>query len=541
MNNNSFKNIFSEEYLGYNTSSEEIKNVKKELIVNPQKIVVKNWIEDYKSKLTDIFYDNSEENKDLLYSNTFWKLDFSVCDKEFKEKNITFFDKLDSWDYSIDLILNNGNLDFYSLIKINAYDEELKLTDFHWNDKLVWDNVMPIPVFFDIIKNSNWPDLYWENEYFIKYFKDNFWLEVENIIDREDEEYDDEPSIEELQINQYYWSNLSDEELNSVIHSLRLSNDSVFEYWFSKNKLIDFIFHNTYNNSWVLEKENAEEILGEELKKYFKKANNDDLKTYGYYSNLSDWARKYALNELKERYLTWKNEYLEKYSISSKKNNYLKSNILDITPNELETFPHFIKESPEFEKRILEENKDNEWVLSTFRRLFWNNLIAVNESDDYLKRTDVYSNFEFMKEKLSWDETILQVIDDPILSQIKSDIKIITKPLSNEGEVLIMHWTNDFQSSDAYLITEEWIINPEHTNEEASFISLDTSTKYQKHHNSVRWNWYKIIRTSSPWLYYIEAWYRQNWFWENFRNVVIVWNHKVTEWEIETLNTFLNK
>ena len=124
-----------------------------------------------------------------------------------------FFNKLEWWRFSIDLILNNGSLDYYSLIKVNANDEVYELDDFHWTEKLVWDNVMPTPVFFNIIKNTNWPEIYWNEEYFRKFFENKFWLKVENVVERENEEYyydEDEVSTKELLIDYCYWVNLSD-------------------------------------------------------------------------------------------------------------------------------------------------------------------------------------------------------------------------------------------------------------------------------------------------------------------------------------------
>jgi len=83
MSSNNFRNIFSEEYMDYNPTKEEINNVWNELKLNPQKKVVQNEVEDYKSKLTSI----------SSYSNRFWKLDFTKSEDKYLEKNKNFFEK----------------------------------------------------------------------------------------------------------------------------------------------------------------------------------------------------------------------------------------------------------------------------------------------------------------------------------------------------------------------------------------------------------------------------------------------------------------
>ena len=399
-----------QDLLSYEPTDKEIEGVRDKLKESSKKIVVQKCVEEHKNKVKSSFQECWENNEDIHYSDIFWELDFSVCNERFKEKNITFFEKLDSWEFSIDLVLNNGRLDFYSLIKINANDEEFELESFYWKERIVWDNIIPVPVFFNIIKNNNWPDVSWEDEYFIKYFKNKFWLEVENIVERENEEYDDEVPIEELQIRQYYWEYLSDEEVNRIIYSLKWSNDSVFEYGIPKENIINYIFDDTYHNSWILKKENAEENLWEELKEFFKKSEVSKLKEFNHYWNLPKWVIEYALKELKIRYLKWKNEYLKNNSSSTIEKEFSESDISNITEEEMELNPHFIQETVENKKRLLEEEEIFNEILWSFKSKFWDDMVIVEYNRAWWaimknhRGHNVYKDDFAMKEMLSWKQ-----------------------------------------------------------------------------------------------------------------------------------------
>ncbi len=376
----------------------------------------------HSQKFGDLYfrYESIDYNYRSLRS---WSVDFDGSfDGWFLEKNKSFFVALDQFDENeyvpITFITDWWKMEYYSLIQ--------------FTDKLWEEHIMPTPVFLSTINNKNlnikkhkdennfsefeYPDI----DFFKKYIKDNYSLLVDKQIDKDEYLTDIEEKEKKSHMNAQIdrlkkWEEIPQQDINSLIsYLLREDTKNIFNYQIPAKNIIAYVFTDTYHHSDVMKYERAEEVLGEELRKFYKKEKNQKLHNYAYYWNLWTWAMKYASDELENRFEKieifdliekwgvinnfplkwdwspdavvlweeWKKEYRDyireghggntRESDSNVDTKFIKND--DWTWKKLVIF---YKETPENVAKISQEKKEFEEVLANFREKFWNDMVIV--------------------------------------------------------------------------------------------------------------------------------------------------------------------
>jgi hypothetical protein len=244
------------------------------------------------------------------------------------------------------------------------------------------------------------------------------------------------------------WQTLSKEDINSLIYYILHSDDkeNIFNYWIPAKDMIEYVFDDTYHHSHLLYLERSEEVLGKELKEFYKKAKIQKLQNYAYYWNLWTWAKKYASDELENRFEKielfdlikkwnvindfplkwnwtpdavllweeWKKEYKD-YIIEGHWGNTGESDSNIITKyvgdsgHEKKVLIYY-KETPENVAKIVQEKKEFQETLSAFRKKFWDDMVVVeyNTAAWYITYNhrwhSVYDDKFAMNSMLKWKQ-----------------------------------------------------------------------------------------------------------------------------------------